>query len=93
MADPRPESESARGASTTGAGDASRRIVAHVIAGPLGVGKTTVLARLLGAKPPAENWVALLNEFTDAGIDEHPRLVVHACIDRKIQKSKRTLDT
>lgn len=69
MADPRPESQSGRSPGTTGLGDASRRIAAHVIAGPLGVGKTTVLANLLGAKPPAENWVALLNEFTDAGID------------------------
>ncbi len=40
-----------------------------VITGPLGVGKTTVIARLLADKPPHEDWVVLLNEFTDAGID------------------------
>lgn len=40
-----------------------------VVAGPLGSGKTTALAQLVAAKPGAENWVVLLNEFTDAGID------------------------
>jgi len=40
-----------------------------VVTGPLGCGKTTLLARLLAGKPAAENWVVLLNEFTDAGID------------------------
>jgi G3E family GTPase len=69
MAEPLPEGESGRRAARIGVGKARNPIVAHVIAGPLGVGKTTVLARLLGAKPPAENWVALLNEFTEAGID------------------------
>jgi G3E family GTPase len=69
MAEPLPEGERRRRAAPIGVDEARRPIVAHVIAGPLGVGKTTVLARLLAAKPPAENWVALLNEFTDAGID------------------------
>jgi len=40
-----------------------------VITGPLGVGKTTVITHLLAHKPVAENWVVLLNEFSDAGID------------------------
>lgn len=44
-------------------------IPAWVVTGPLGSGKTTVLARALAGKPPAENWVVLLNEYTDAGID------------------------
>lgn len=44
-------------------------IPAHVITGSLGAGKTTVIARLLSAKPPQEDWVVLLNEFSDAGID------------------------
>lgn len=41
----------------------------NVITGPRGVGKTTLITRLLAAKPPDENWVVLLNEFTEAGID------------------------
>ena len=40
-----------------------------VVAGPLGSGKTTALSQLVADKPAAENWVVLLNEFTDAGID------------------------
>jgi G3E family GTPase len=44
-------------------------IPAHVITGPLGSGKTTLIARLLADKPPAENWVVLLNEYSEAGID------------------------
>ncbi len=44
-------------------------IPAWVITGPLGSGKTTLIARWLAAKPEAENWVVLLNEYTDAGID------------------------
>jgi len=44
-------------------------IPAWVITGPLGCGKTTVIARWLSEKPADENWVVLLNEYTDAGID------------------------
>lgn len=44
-------------------------IPAHVVTGALGSGKTTVIARLLAAKPAAQNWVVLLNEFSEAGID------------------------
>ena len=40
-----------------------------VVAGPLGSGKTTALTQLVSGKPATENWVVLLNEFTDAGID------------------------
>lgn len=40
-----------------------------VITGPLGCGKTTLIARWLAGKPPADHWVVLLNEYTDAGID------------------------
>jgi len=40
-----------------------------VVAGPLGSGKTTALTQLVAGKPAIENWVVLLNEFTDAGID------------------------
>lgn len=44
-------------------------IPAWVITGPLGSGKTTVISRWLSEKPADENWVVLLNEYTDAGID------------------------
>jgi G3E family GTPase len=44
-------------------------IPVRVLTGPLGCGKTTAVAALLATKPPEENWVVLLNEFTDAGID------------------------
>jgi G3E family GTPase len=44
-------------------------IPAWVITGPLGSGKTTIIARWLAEKPAEENWVVLLNEYTDAGID------------------------
>lgn len=44
-------------------------IPVHVITGPLGCGKTTVIAQLLAAKPAEEPWVVLLNEFSEAGID------------------------
>lgn len=44
-------------------------IPVRVLTGPLGCGKTTAIAALLAGKPPEENWVVLLNEFTDAGID------------------------
>jgi G3E family GTPase len=47
----------------------SEPVPAHVVTGPLGSGKTTAIARLLAAKPPAQNWVVLLNEFSEAGID------------------------
>jgi G3E family GTPase len=46
-----------------------RPIPVHVVTGPLGCGKTTIIAQLLAAKPAAEPWVVLLNEFSEAGID------------------------
>lgn len=49
--------------------ESTAAIPVHVVTGPLGVGKTTVLARLLSEKPVGENWVVLLNEFSLAGID------------------------
>lgn len=41
----------------------------HVITGFLGVGKTTAILHLLRAKPPAERWAVLVNEFGEIGID------------------------
>ncbi len=40
-----------------------------VVTGALGAGKTSLIARLMAQKPHGENWVVLLNEFTEAGID------------------------
>lgn len=40
-----------------------------VVTGALGAGKTTAIARLMASKPPAENWIVILNEFTESGID------------------------
>ena len=40
-----------------------------VIAGFLGVGKTTAIRHLAGQRPPAERWVVLVNEFGEVGID------------------------
>lgn len=40
-----------------------------VVTGPLGSGKTTLIAHWLAKKRADENWVVLLNEYTDAGID------------------------
>lgn len=47
----------------------SAPIPAWVVTGPLGCGKTTLIAGLLAAKPAHERWTVLLNEFSDAGID------------------------
>lgn len=47
----------------------SASIPVNIIAGALGAGKTTAIARLLADKPADEAWVVILNEFTDTGID------------------------
>lgn len=46
-----------------------RNIPTHVIAGPLGAGKTTVIHHLLQQKPDHERWAVLVNEFGAVGLD------------------------
>jgi G3E family GTPase len=44
-------------------------IPTHLIAGPLGAGKTSLLRHLLAHKPAAERWAVLINEFGQIGLD------------------------
>lgn len=46
-----------------------RHVPTHLVAGPLGAGKTTVLRNLLLQRPPDERWAVLVNEFGQVGID------------------------
>jgi G3E family GTPase len=46
-----------------------QNIPTHVIAGPLGAGKTSLIRRLLAGKPADERWAVLINEFGLVGID------------------------
>ena len=45
------------------------QIPTHLIGGPLGAGKTSLLRELLAQKPPAERWAVLINEFGQIGLD------------------------
>lgn len=45
------------------------RIPAHVVAGPLGVGKTTTLLAMFRHRPAHERWAVVVNEFGAVGID------------------------
>lgn len=45
------------------------QIPTHVIAGPLGAGKTSLLRQLLNQKPAGERWALLINEFGAIGLD------------------------
>lgn len=47
----------------------SRAIPTNIISGFLGVGKTTLIRRLLETKPDQERWAVLVNEFGEVGID------------------------
>lgn len=47
----------------------SNSIPTNIISGFLGVGKTTLIRRLLETKPEAERWAVLVNEFGEVGID------------------------
>lgn len=44
-------------------------IPTHLIAGPLGVGKTSLVSHLLTQKPPDQRWAVLVNEFGQVGLD------------------------
>jgi G3E family GTPase len=46
-----------------------QNIPTHVIAGPLGAGKTSLIKHLLTQKPPDERWAILINEFGQIGLD------------------------
>ena len=44
-------------------------IPTHLIAGPLGAGKTSLIRHLLSQRPPDEHWAVLINEFGQIGLD------------------------
>lgn len=44
-------------------------IKTHVIAGPLGAGKTTLIRQLFAQRPAHERWAILVNEFGQVGLD------------------------
>lgn len=49
--------------------DILQNIPTHVIAGPLGAGKTSLISHLLKQKPEGERWAVLINEFGQIGLD------------------------
>lgn len=46
-----------------------KHIPTHLIGGPLGAGKTTLIRELLAQKPEGERWAILINEFGEIGLD------------------------
>ncbi|MBA1191647.1 GTP-binding protein [Pseudomonas entomophila] len=46
-----------------------RDIPTHLIAGPLGAGKTSLIKHLLSQRPDTERWAVLVNEFGQIGLD------------------------
>lgn len=46
------------------------QIPTHLIAGPLGAGKTSLLQALLAQRPATERWAILINEFGQLGLDQ-----------------------
>lgn len=46
-----------------------QQIPTHLIAGPLGAGKTSLIRALLRQKPADEHWAVLVNEFGQIGLD------------------------
>lgn len=47
----------------------SKRIPVNLIAGPLGMGKTTTINHLLAHRPAEERWAVLVNEYGLVGLD------------------------
>ncbi|GIZ10768.1 GTP-binding protein [Pseudomonas sp. NCCP-436] len=45
------------------------QIPTHLIAGPLGAGKTSLIRHLLAQKPAQQRWAVLINEFGSVGLD------------------------
>ncbi|MCG8292853.1 CobW family GTP-binding protein [Pseudomonas entomophila] len=46
-----------------------QNIPTHVIAGPLGAGKTSLIRHLMSQRPANERWAVLVNEFGQIGLD------------------------
>ena len=46
-----------------------KQIPTHLIGGPLGAGKTSLIRSLLAQKPADERWAVLINEFGQIGLD------------------------
>ncbi|EIK97446.1 putative cibalamin biosynthesis-like protein [Pseudomonas sp. M47T1] len=46
-----------------------KNIPTHVIAGPLGAGKTSLIGQLMAQRPAGERWAVLINEFGQIGLD------------------------
>lgn len=46
-----------------------QNIATHVIGGPLGAGKTSLIKHLMAQKPTDERWAILINEFGQIGLD------------------------
>jgi G3E family GTPase len=46
-----------------------QNIPTHIIAGPLGAGKTSLIKHLLAQRPAHERWAVLINEFGQIGLD------------------------
>ncbi|SDJ05134.1 GTPase, G3E family [Pseudomonas flavescens] len=46
-----------------------KQIPTHLIAGPLGAGKTSLIRQLLAQRPADQRWAVLINEFGQVGLD------------------------
>ena len=53
-----------------------KNIPTHLIAGPLGAGKTSLIRNLLAQRPADERWAVLINEFGLIGLDVRPANLV-----------------